>query len=179
MTSPSKLTTSPIQQLCESLEKIAREASAADAAVTAASEEYKIAKIDDGETDPAEIFERKTAAKKKLFIRESEAKRAQSRLKTATSDFETSIENLTGPLLEDLAKIRDRNAAQLTKELAPKLPQNDLAISTLKNFVGRCNGVMDFDIAIGSIHQGIQRLNTHGPQTSGLIRALKQAEILL
>lgn len=179
MTPTNQSTTLSLTQICESYEKIVKDAAATEAAVTVAQEEYKVAKIDDGTTEPAEIFDRKTAAKKKLFICEAEAKRAATRLEGATTDFDSTIESLAAPLLEDLTKVRNRNADQITKELEPKLAPGDLRVSALHNFVTRCKGVVEFDMAIGSIWQGIERLSARGAQASGLIRALKHAESLL
>ena len=63
-------------QICESFETTEKEAATAEAAVISAEEAYKLAAIDDGKTDPGEIYERKSGAKKILFIRKAEAKRA-------------------------------------------------------------------------------------------------------
>lgn len=173
-------TKSAITQICESLEKIEREAAAAAAAVTAADEEYQIAKIDDGKTDPGEIFDRKTAAKKTLFIRQAEAKRVAAKAEAARFEFEKSIEALAEPLLVNLSKIRAGNAEQLTKELAPKLLHDSgYAVPALQNFVNACKGVKEFDDAIGNIQHGIGRLELHGAQSSGLITSLKHAERLV
>jgi hypothetical protein len=173
-------TKSAITHICESLEKIEREAAAAAAAVTTADEEYQIAKIDDGKTDPGEIFDRKTAAKKKLFVCQAEAKRAATKAEAAEFEFAKSIEALAEPLLANLAKIRAGNAERLTKELAPKLLHDSgYAGPVLKNFVDWSKGVREFDEAIGNIQNGIERMPVHGAQTSGLVRALKQAERLV
>jgi hypothetical protein len=179
MTSTSKPTTSPLRQICGSYEKTLADAAAADAAVATAQEEYDIAKIDDGKTDPGAIYDRKTAAERKLFIREAEAKRASMKLEEATAEFETSIERLAAPLLEELAKIRDSNAERLTKELATKLPKDNDAAHALNNFVIRCDGVVEFSLAISVIHEGLARLPIHGPKSGGLIKALAAADRLL
>lgn len=182
---PTSTTPVPtITELCVSIEKIARESAAADTAVTTASEEYKIAKNDDGTTDPALIFDRKTAAKKKLFIAEAEAKRAAKRLESATAEFETAVGSLEAPLVEKLTKIRNQNAERLTGELVSKLPKANrtapsLATSALRDFVACCEGVWEYDTAIASIAHTAPRLESHGPQASGLIGALKRAEALL
>ena len=172
-------TTLSLTQICEAHEKLVKDAAATEAAVNVATEEYKVAKIDDGKTDPAEIFDRKTAAKKKLFICEAEAKRAAARLEGAEADFNSTIESLAAPLLENLTNVRNCNAAKLTKELEPKLAPGDLRVPALANFVARCNGVVEFDVAIASIHNGVMRLEERGAQASGLIGALKQAERLI
>ena len=176
------ITTPPqsIAHICAAFEVIEKSVADAEAAVITAKQACKDAKTDDGNTDPAKIYDRKAHAKKQLFILEAEAKRAAAKLEEAKPDFENSIGDLAAPLLDQLAKKRAHNAELLEKEFAPKTVPGDLrAKNAMSTFIACCKDVEVFDIAIGAIHQGLQRLPAHGAKVGGLTKALRHAESLI
>ena len=172
--------TPSIMHICAAFEAIEKSVADAEAAVITAKQECKNAKTDDGNTDPAEIYDRKSRAKKQLFILEAEAKRAAAKLEEAKPEFENSIEGLAAPLLDQLTKKRAHNAELLEKEFAPKtVPGDQRAKNAMTSFIACCKDVEAFDIAIGAIYQGLQRLPAHGAKVSGLTKALRHAESLI
>jgi hypothetical protein len=125
------------------------------------------------------ISDRKSEAKKKLFILEAEAKRTAARLETTRANFDQTVEELAAPILKSLTKTRDDNAKQLSNELAPKLRKDaGQAEAAMQSFIRCCNGVGDFDAAISSVEHNLQAARITGRRT-GLIQALQAAENLL
>ena len=125
------------------VEESALESAKAEAELVAAKEDQERKALDDGEMDPAALWDLKESARKRVGTAEIVANRAASKLRKAESDFTKDLQGFSQEVTTALHAAASEKEEALTAHLQELIVPDMKYDSRVNDFAKNCAGVRD------------------------------------
>lgn len=127
----------------QSIADAVRECSKCETDLSKAERDLERSTKDDGKISAEELFQKGEDARKNLFLKKTEAKRASDNLKKLKDEFQTVIEKSAPSIISALQRKLEEVTDSLRKQLSPLVAQGDSHVqAALEEFIRKCDDVI-------------------------------------